>query len=425
ALRADGRLNMKLLENFSPDLTTSGIVNVAVNVGGTFKTPSLLGKIEITNGAISSIDLPNGFSSMNGTLAFNQDRLDIQSLTAQVGGGNVNLSGYVTYTPRLSYNITAEGQDVRLRPAGISATSNSELRLVGTSSDALLSGDVTIVKLNVAPGFDFASYLESSKQPTNLPQANTLLNKVRLDLHVITTPELQMQSSLAKLSGEADLHLRGTLVRPVVLGRVDIMEGDVYFSGTKYRLERGEVTFTGPTGVKPTLDLQATTHVRDYDITLGVNGTPEKLNFTYRSEPPLPSADIVALLALGRTQSESATLSTSSQTAFSQEASNVILNQALNATLNNRAQRLFGISRIKVDPQGLNTETTPTRSAPAVTIEQQISNDFTLTYSTEVSQASQQVIQAEYNVTRNISIVGLRDQNGVVSFDIRLRQRRK
>ncbi len=425
ALRADGRLNMKLLENFSPDLTTSGIVNVAVNVGGTFKTPSLLGKIEITNGAISSIDLPNGFSSMNGTLAFNQDRLDIQSLTAQVGGGNVNLSGYVTYTPRLSYNITAEGQDVRLRPAGISATSNSELRLVGTSSDALLSGEVTIVKLNVAPGFDFARYLESSKQPTNLPQANTLLNKVRLDLHVITTPELQMQSSLAKLSGEADLHLRGTLVRPVVLGRVDIMEGDVYFSGTKYRLERGEVTFTGPTGVKPTIDLQATTHVRDYDITLGVNGTPEKLNFTYRSEPPLPSADIVALLALGRTQSESATLSTSSQTAFSQEASNVILNQALNATLNNRAQRLFGISRIKVDPQGLNTETTPTRSAPAVTIEQQISNDFTLTYSTEVSQASQQVIQAEYNVTRNISIVGLRDQNGVVSFDIRLRQRRK
>jgi translocation and assembly module TamB len=158
---------------------------------------------------------------------------------------------------------------------------------------------------------------------------------------------------------------------------------------------------------------------------LGVNGTPDKLNFTYRSEPPLPSADIVALLALGRTQSESSTLSTSSQTAFSQEATNVILNQALNATLNNRAQRLFGISSIKVDPQGLNTATTPTRSAPAVTIEQQVSNDFTLTYSTEVSQASQQLIQAEYNVTRNISIVGLRDQNGVVSFDIRLRQRRK
>jgi len=425
ALRADGRLNLKLIENFSPDLSGSGVVNVGVNVSGTAKNPSLLGKIDVTNAAISSIDLPNGLSNLNGTLAFNQDRLDIQSVTAQVGGGAVKLTGYVTYTPRLSFNITAQAQDVRLRPAGISATANSELRLVRTASDALLSGDVTVVKLNVAPGFDFARYLETSKQGTTLPQTNTLLNKVRLDIHVVTTPELQMQSSLAKLAGEADLHLRGTLVRPVVLGRVDIMEGEVSFNGRKYRLERGEVTFTGPTGVKPSLDLQATTRVRDYDITLGVNGTPDKLNFTYRSEPPLPSADIVALLALGRTQSESSTLSTSSQTAFSQEATNVILNQALNATLNNRAQRLFGISSIKVDPQGLNTATTPTRSAPAVTIEQQVSNDFTLTYSTEVSQASQQVIQAEYNVTRNISIVGLRDQNGVVSFDIRLRQRRK
>jgi translocation and assembly module TamB len=426
SLRADGRLNFKLVENFSPDLTASGIMNVGVNVSGTYNRPSLLGQIQVHDASISSIDLPNGFSNMNGILAFNQDRLDIQSVTAQVGGGNVNLSGYVTYTPALSFNITAEGRDVRLRPAGISATSNAQLRLAGTSSDALLSGDVTIVKLNVAPGFDFARYLESTKQAATLPQSNTLLNKVRLDIHVVTTPELQMQSSMAKLSGEADLHMRGTLVRPVVLGRVDIMEGEVSFSGTKYRLERGEITFAGPTGIKPTLDLQAATHVRDYDITLGVNGTPEKLNFTYRSEPPLPSADIVALLALGRTQSgESAALSGSSQTAFSQQASNVILNQALNATLNNRTQRLFGISNIKVDPQGLNTETTPTRSAPAVTIEQQISNDFTLTYSTEVSQASQQVIQAEYNVTRNISILGVRDQNGVVSFDIRLRQRRK
>ena len=425
SLRADGALNFKLVENFSPDLSASGIMHVGVNVAGTLAKPSLLGKVQIHNASISSIDLPNGFSNMNGTLAFNQDRLDIQSVTAQVGGGNVNINGYVTYSPALTFNITAEGRDVRLRPAGISATSNAELRLSGTTSDALLSGDVTIAKLNVSPGFDFARYLESTKQATTLPQSNTLLNKVRLDIHVVTTPELQMQSSLAKLSGEADLHLRGTIVRPVVLGRVDIMEGEVSFSGTKYRLERGEVTFTGPTGVKPTLDLQAATHVRDYDITLGVNGTPDKLNFTYRSEPPLPSADIVALLALGRTQNESATLSTSSQTAFSQEASNVILNQALNATLNNRAQRLFGISSIKVDPQGLNTETTPTRSAPAVTIEQQISNDFTLTYSTEVSQASQQVIQAEYNITRSISIRGVRDQNGVVSFDIRLRQRRK
>jgi translocation and assembly module TamB len=85
---------------------------------------------------------------------------------------------------------------------------------------------------------------------------------------------------------------------------------------------------------------------------------------------------------------------------------------------------LFGVSRIKVDPQGLSTETNPSRG-PQVTIEQQVANNLTLTYSTNVSQASQQIIQVEYNVTRNVSVIGIRDQNGVVSFDVRIRQRKK
>jgi translocation and assembly module TamB len=153
-----------------------------------------------------------------------------------------------------------------------------------------------------------------------------------------------------------------------------------------------------------------------------VNGTPDKLNVTYRSEPPLPSADIIALLALGRTESESSLAAASSQS-VSQQASSAILSQALNASLSSRSQRLFGITRIKVDPSGLNTETTPTRTAPAVTLEQQVSSNLTLTYSTEVS-TSQQFIQGEYSVTRNISILGVRDQNGVLSFDVILRHRR-
>jgi translocation and assembly module TamB len=423
-VRSDGRLNLKLLESLGPGISASGLASVGVTVGGTFQNPSLLGKAEVTGVSISSIDLPNGLSEMNGTLAFNQDRLQIQKLSARVGGGTVNFSGFMTYSPHVSFDINASARDVRLRPAGLSATSDADLHLVGTTRESLLSGDVTILKLNLTPGFDFARYLEGIRQTATLPTGNSILNNVRMDIHVVTTPELQMEAASAKVSGDADLRLRGTLLRPLLLGRVDIMEGDVYFSGTKYRLERGEITFTGPTGIKPTLDLEATTRVRDYDITLGVNGTPDKLNVTYRSEPPLPSADIVALLALGHTDEQSALANSSSQS-VSQQASSAILSQALNATLSSRSQRLFGISRIKVDPNGLNTETTPTRSAPAVTIEQQVSSNLTMTYSTEVSQTSQQVIQAEYNVSRNISIVAVRDQNGVLSFDVRLRQRRK
>jgi translocation and assembly module TamB len=189
-------------------------------------------------------------------------------------------------------------------------------------------------------------------------------------------------------------------------------------------MERGEVTFTNPVTTTPVLDLQAATHVREYDITVNLNGEFDKLNLTYHSEPPLPSSDIISLLALGQTQAQSAQLQSSGQQNFTQQASSAALAEALNSALSSRSRSLFGISHIKVDPQGLNTETSPTTSAPAVTIEQQVKDNFTITYSTNVSQTSQQIIQAEYNFTRNVSILGIRDYNGVISFELRVRQRR-
>lgn len=338
----------------------------------------------------------------------------------------MTFGGYATsYEGQVNFDLKVNGQGVRLRyPPGVSSTASTDLHWVGTPTASTLSGDVTVTKLSITPGFDFGSYLARNAQGSALSQTNPILSAVRLDVHIVTTPELQMQTASIRLSGDADLHLRGNAAKPVLLGRADILEGEIYFNGSKYRLERGDVSFLNPVTTKPVLDLQMSTQVRDYDITVSLSGEPEKLHVFYRSEPPLPEADIITLLALGTTQEESAQLQNSGG-GFSQEASSAILAEALNATVSSRAQRLFGVSRIRIDPQSLSTTETNLARGPQVTIEQQVANNLTITYSTNVSQASQQIIQVEYNINRNISIVGIRDQNGVVSIDVRVRQRKK
>jgi translocation and assembly module TamB len=362
-------------------------------------------------------------------LVFNTNRLQIETLTAHVGGGLVSFGGYATaYNRQLAFDLTLKGQDVRLRyPPGISSVTNEQLRWSGTSAGSTLSGDMTVTKLGITPGFDFASYLRRSAQGSVLPQTNPVLNRIRMDVQIASTPELEMQTAVARLSGDADLRLRGTAAKPVLLGRVDVVEGEVYFSGTKYRMERGDVTFANPVTTTAVLDLQASTRVQDYDITVNLNGGTDKLNLSYHSEPPLPPADIISLLALGQTQEQSAQMQQSGQSPFSGQASNLVLGEALNSAISNRAQHLFGISHIKINPQGIATETTPTQNNPypAVTIEQQVRDNLTLAYTTNVNQTSQQIIQGVYNISKNVSIVGLRDYNGVVSFEVRLRQRKK
>jgi translocation and assembly module TamB len=426
-LRAQGHANLQLIQSFNSDFTTSGEVAVDLTVGGTVSKPTTQGRLQITNGSIAYSDLPSALSAINGSAVFNQDRLQIETLTAHVGGGIVTFGGYATaYNRQLNFNLTLQTQDVRLRyPPGVSSMANAELRWAGSSAASVLSGDITVTKLVVTPGFDFGASLARAAQSSALPQTNPLLNRIRMDVHIVTTPELQMQTAVVRLSGDADLHLRGTAAKPVLLGRADVTEGEVYFNGTKYRMERGDVTFANPVTTTPVLDLQASTHIRDYDITVNLNGGLDKLNLTYHSEPPLPVADIISLLALGQTQQQSAQLQQTGQSPFAQQASSAILAEALNSAISNRSRSLFGISHIRVDPQGLNTETSPTTTSPAVTIEQQVKDNLTLTYTTNVSQTSQQIIQAEYNVTRSISILALRDYNGVISFELRIRQRKR
>jgi translocation and assembly module TamB len=225
------------------------------------------------------------------------------------------------------------------------------------------------------------------------------------------------------LTGNVDLQLRGSVARPVVFGRISILEGDVSIASTRYRLDRGEIGFSNPVTIDPNVDVEASTRVRDYDITLGLHGTLSRLNMSYRSDPPLSSSDIISLLALGRTREEEGSqLPGSNQSmALSESASNAILNQALNSAVNSRLQKLFGASRIKIDP---NVGGPQTGANARLTMEQTVSDRATLTYITNVAQSAQQIIQFEYYVTPRISIVGVRDQNGVVSFNVFLRRRK-
>jgi translocation and assembly module TamB len=428
-LGADGRLDLKLLSGFDPNLSASGVVTMNMTVGGSLGDPLPQGRLQFSNGSVTYATLPSGLADLNGSLIFTRDRLHIETLTAHTGGGTLAFSGDATYlNHQLNFNLAASNKDVRLRyPPGVSSTADADLHWVGTRSASTVSGEITINKIAVTPGFDFSSYLERGRQGTPLTVANSPLYNIKLDIHVQTAPELQMRTAIARLSGDADLRLRGSVARPAVLGRVDVLEGQATFHGTRYTLDRGDISFANPVSIEPQLNLQASTHVRNYDLNITVTGTPDRgLNINYRSEPPLPKSDIIALLALGRTGDESTQLQgQSGQSAFTDQATALILSQALNTTVSSRLQRLFGASNIKIDPQGLTTETNPISNGPQITIEQEFANNVSLTYSTNVSQSSQQIIQGEYYFNRNLSVVGTRDQNGVVSFDVRVRQRKK
>src|SRR5579884_1112626 len=429
-LQSKGRFNLKLLHLLNPDLVANGPATFTVNITGAPRNPQLSGRLELNDASASFVDLPNGLSHINGSMLFVQDRMQIEKLTAHTGGGDLNVSGFLGYRGGPYFDLTATGSGVRLRyPPGVSSSADARLRYTGSAKSSLLTGDIVVNRFGMNPHFDFANYLAQSKKAPIISTLNPFLDNMHLDLHVTSTPHLRVETSLAKLSGDLDLHVRGTAARPAIVGRVNIAEGDIFFNGTKYRLERGDITFSNPLSIEPVVNIDMSARVQDYDITIGLHGqatNSKGLSMTYRSDPPLSNADIIALLAFGRTRGQDVYNASqpgqSTSTNDTATASNAILGEALNATFSDRVQRLFGASRVKIDPQFIGSENNP---SARVTIEQTINNNITFTYVTSLTQSAETVIQVEYNIDKNVSIVAVRDQNGVLGFDVHIRHRKK
>ena len=420
-MAASGSINLRLIETLDPDLTASGITTFQVQAHGTLQNPGLTGRIDFQNASLALEDLPNSLSQLHGTLVFNQNRLEVKSLTAMTGGGQLSVSGYLAYQHGIFADLTATGKGVRIRyPQGVSSLADATLQLQGTQNSLLLSGNVMITRFTVSPDLDFAALATQAGkvQPVTPPDAPS--NHVRLDVHIQSSPQLNFQNAYAKLAGDVDLHLRGTLATPSLLGRISITEGSATIAGTRYDLQRGDITFTNPVRIEPSIDINATARVQDYDITLGLHGLPSNMAVSYRSDPPLPEGDVVALLALGRTQDQERIYTQQQEQVASNPATDALLGGALNATVSSRVQKLFGAGSVKVDPNYLGVLG---NSTTRITVEEQLGRNLTLTYATDVDTTAQQLLQAEIAINRHVSLLVARDESGVFSMVVKATRR--
>jgi translocation and assembly module TamB len=283
----------------------------------------------------------------------------------------------------------------------------------------VLSGNVLVTRFGIGADVDFAAFAGSGgvSAPSD---PNSAANKIQLDVHVTSAPQLDFQNSYAKLAGTVNLSVRGTIANPAVLGKIQITDGSATFAGTKYELQRGSIYFTNPVRIDPVIDLDATAKVSNYDLTIGLHGTVTSLKPTYRSEPPLTEADIFNLLALGRTQEEAQIYQEQQVQAGSDPTTSALLGGALNATVSNRVGKLFGAGSVKIDPSFVGTLG---NSTARITVQEPLSKQLTLVFATNVNQSAEQLIQVQYQITENTQLVATRDETGVFSVVYRIRKR--
>ena len=175
----------------------------------------------------------------------------------------------------------------------------------------MLSGNVELKRLLFAPGADITSFFGASPDASAVGAASSaFMRNLTFDVAAHTSPGARIEWTGAQVEIDSDLHLRGTWDRPILLGHIHLLGGEMAFRGNNFTLTRGDVNFANPFQLDPELNIEATSTISQYQVTINFSGRASKLSLSYRSDPPLPDTDIIALLALGSTGQESALRST-------------------------------------------------------------------------------------------------------------------
>ena len=410
---ANGTMDLSLLQGFTRGVKSSGRIDLQVAGRGDFKNPTMHGQVKVENAYFSSDSSPLGIEGVNGQVNLSGRRLEVTELTGKAGGGTLSVQGFMVYGAPSNFNLSLQANSVRLRyPEGLRSILHCNLQLNGTTAASNLTGRVLIDRLSFTQQFDLASFTAQMASGSSFASASTFEQNMRLSVAVQSAQDLNLASSQLSMQGAANLNVTGTLANPVILGRITLTGGDIFFLGKRYEVQNGAIEFSNPVETEPVVNLYITTAVQQYNITLNLMGSVDRLKTTYTSDPPLPPADIINLLALGVTAEESATNAT--PTSVSAES---IVAQGVASQVSGKIQKLAGISQLTIDPLASGNTTDP---GAQVSIQQRVTGNILLTFSTDVTSTQATTVQLQYRTSRQTSVSVLRDQNGGYAVDFRI-----
>lgn len=413
---ANGSVDLGLLQSFGAGIRSSGRVTVNIAAHGGVKHPAMQGEIQIASATFLSETYPFAVESLNGKIQLSGTRLSIEQLQGTIGGGNLTATGFVEYGSHPAFNLAAQAKSVRIRyPQGIRTLVDANLNFAGDASSSMLSGRVLVDRLSFTQQFDIGSLIGQFSSQTPSTGPSPFEQNMKLKVAVASTDALNLSSSKLSIGGNFNLTIAGTAADPVVLGRVALSQGVVFFMGKRYEIQSGTIQFANPVRTEPVLNVYAQTSVNQYNITLNFVGPVDRLQTNYTSTPPLSQADIIHLIAFGTTAEQAAT---TASTPASVAAESVVA-QGVSSQVAGKLEKVTGISQITIDPLVTNSQANP---ASQVAIQEQITGNLLLTFSTDVTNTQANTVQVQYTTPQHVRISILRDYNGGYALDVRLRK---
>ena len=397
-LRLDGGGDLGLLELLGDPIESArGRFTVDATITSGAAGLNIVGAIQLEQAALDA-GLPVAFTRTNGRLLLDGRVVRVEELQGRVGNGRFSVGGAIDLRdgPALTWQLERVGADplpnLELELSGSGAVEGSWERL-------RVSGDIRIEQLLYDRNIELVDFLpQFNRALANAPRPPGG-TEVELALTITAPGDLYIENNLARLEAGARLAISGTADRPVLDGRIEVLDGELFLRGRTFEFLGATVDFRPDLGTRAALNIAAESLIDtpdgSYMVGLRVTGTTAEPRVTLTSDDPsLTQTDIAALIAFGRTTAQ-----------MRQQGGSFSLSGAfgdqVGSLLAGSAEQVLPVDRIEFEP------TFSTQSGafePQLKIGKDLTDDLTASVGQTFGVSARTRVELEYRLGPRVSI---------------------
>ncbi len=298
----------------------AGMLEGAVEFGGSLGAPAANGSLNLTNGTLEHVQTGFLLADAQGALSFTQSGdINIDFRASDGNSGRARLTG-TAHLPRaqawqieggLRLNSLALGRRDELR-----AVASGNLELSGSLVDARLSGDLTMERIDaqipnrlppsvveievVRIGADGAPIV----RPADPVRRQQMRLPITLDVNVAIPNRAFIRGRGLDSEWGGSLALSGTMTAPRMRGTLDVLRGTFDFSRTRFALTQGQIVFTGGDRIDPSLAVRAEAPGPEFTSILIGSGRARAPSIRVTSDPVRPEETVMAQILFGKPPDE-------------------------------------------------------------------------------------------------------------------------
>ncbi|RPH60013.1 MAG: hypothetical protein EHM83_15020, partial [Burkholderiales bacterium] len=295
-----------------PEWAVAGRLRFTGRVGGTLAQPRLQGDLAGRNLALVQRAL--GWRLTNGTLdaRFDGDRLDLQMLRLESGGGAITMAGQLLLDGMHGgFTLRADRLPVPIGPGQrVVVSGNTGVASSGRTFDwkGEIRADEGLIELRGGEAPKLPDDVVIVDRRTERGDVGTAAAgevdassgfRIGADLNLDLGEKLRVRGSGVDVLLAGTVNLRGTLPSaPRAYGTVRVKEGTYSAYGQRLAITRGQVVFNGPLD-NPVLDIVAMRRNQTVEAGVALSGTVLSPRLRLVSNPDVPDSQKLSWLVLG------------------------------------------------------------------------------------------------------------------------------